>query len=178
MREHRIVVEPLTASAFEPFGWVVEGGGSEVHFTRPLLDVWTFPFASDAPPRLQIMRYHRQPLRLHRLERHLKVTETRLAMDDAAAVITVAASAAPVPPPETVRAFKLDNRAAVMLRAGIWHGLDCIPVASDYGDFLFLSDHATEEELEGTRTPGAEPRTDVMDYHRELGLELVLELAP
>lgn len=174
MDRRTIALERLTPAAFAPFGRVLQGGGGATQFARPLLDVWTFAFASDAPLRLQVMRYHRQPWRLHRLERHLAVTEGRLALGASRAILVVAGDDAALPDPDSMRAFLLDCSAGVLLRAGVWHGLDCLPVEGEHADFLFLSDEATEEEIERLGAPVSGIRTEVVDYSRTLALEVVV----
>ncbi len=74
MKFEPIAVEPLSKEAFSPYGQLL-AAGSMPDFQRPGLQNWRLPFHSDAPLRLQIMRYARQEKRLSLFERHLCVTE-------------------------------------------------------------------------------------------------------
>ncbi|SDB44732.1 ureidoglycolate lyase [Bauldia litoralis] len=170
----QIPIEPLTDESFAPFGWLLEAGGEPPFFSRPNLDLWRFPYAADAPARLQIMRYHRQPMRFSRLERHLFVTEARAPLNGARAVLVVAGDAESAgtdrpPSPDTLRAFLIDGAAGVMFWPGVWHGLDCYPLAA-HADFIFLSDEATEVEIEALAAPVSGTRTEVADYQDSHGL--------
>ena len=168
MDDISIPVEPLTEAAFQPHGWLLAASDTP-SFSRPGLDLWRKPFVSNAPTRLQIMRYHRQPMRFRRLERHIAVTEARFPVAGARAVLIVAGETSTLSPEDTpqkeaVRAFLLDGSVGVMFRPGIWHGLDCYPVDADFADFLFLSDEATETEIESQVEPFSGERTHVAAY--------------
>lgn len=162
-----IPIEPLDAETFAPYGMLLAPAGPPF-YARTGLDLWRFPFASDAPARLQIMRYHHQPMAFSRLERHLAVTEARFPLHGAAAILIVAGETGPAPEdapdPSAIRAFRLDGDAGILFRPGIWHGLDCYPLAPPHADFLFLSDEATEIEIESQPTPISATRTHVHDY--------------
>ncbi|MEO0386402.1 MAG: ureidoglycolate lyase, partial [Pseudomonadota bacterium] len=124
METKTIPVEALTEDAFSPYGHVLAAGAAP-DFERPRLKNWRLPFHSDAPLRLQVMRYATQARRLSMFERHLYVTEARSPIGDAAAILVVAGgpdSDAPLAP-ETVRAFFLDGTVGIMFHKGIWHGL-------------------------------------------------------
>lgn len=160
---------PLTAEAFEPYGWVLQGGSGPGDFSRANLDLWCLPFHSDAPPRLQIMRYHHQAMVFSKLERHLAVTEARYPMNAGKAVLVVGAASNPtdrLAPPDIaqVRAFILDGTKGIMFKKGTWHGLDCYPLTPPHVDFLFLSDTETEREIEGQSAPATGSRTEVFDF--------------
>ncbi len=161
--------EPLAAESFEPYGWILQGGTGPGDFSRAKLDLWHFPFHSDAQPRLQVMRYHHQPMVFSKLERHLAVTEARYPMNGGKAVLIVAAASdsadrPTVPEIEQVRAFILDGTKGIMFKKGTWHGLDCYPLTPPHVDFLFLSDIETEREIEGQLEPVTGSRTHVFDF--------------
>jgi ureidoglycolate hydrolase len=164
-----VPLEPLSAKGFAPYGWLLAGGDGPPSYARDGLELWRFPFESDAPLRLQVMRYHFQPMRFQRLERHLAVTEARFPAGGAAAVLIVAGATdasdpQAAPDPSDIRAFLLGGGRGVMFRPGIWHGLDCFPAAPPHADFLFMSDAATEEEIEAQPLPVSGRRTHVVDY--------------
>ncbi len=154
---------------------MLEGGQGTPTFSRDKLDFWKFPFDSDAPLRLQVMRYHHQPMRLHRMERHMFVTEGRCPLNGAGGVLIVggetdAADPTAAPEPEAVRAFLLDGSVGIMFRKGVWHGLDCFPLKPPYADFLFMVDEVTETEIETIGGPTSGRRTHVFDYQAARGI--------
>ena len=170
-----VPVEALTASAFAPYGWLLAGGLAAPSHARPGLDVWALPFRAAAPVRLQIMRYRHQAMRFSQLERHVGVTEGRTPLAGSAAVLVVAgttdnADPRAVPAPDVLRAFLMDGSCGVMFRPGLWHALDCFPLTPPYADFLFLSDEATETEIEAQSRPASGRWTHVVDYAETLGL--------
>ena len=167
-------MERLTAEAFAPYGQLIAAGEAHADYARPLLDVWHLDYRADAPARIQIMRYHEQPMTFHRLERHVRVTEGRIPLDGARAVLAVAGAtgAAPesMPDPASVRAFRFDGSCGILFAPGTWHSLDCFPLGSSTADFVLLSDEATENEIESWREPASGRRTHVCDY-ASIGVE-------
>jgi ureidoglycolate hydrolase len=161
-------VEPLSAEAFAPYGQLIAAGEGAADYARPLLDVWYLDYRADAPARIQIMRYHEKPMTFSRLERHIRITEGRIPLNGANGVIAVAdaTGAAPddMPEPSSVRAFRLDGSCGLLFAPGVWHSLDCFPVAAPYADFVLLSDQATEDEIEAWTRPSSGERTHVVDY--------------
>ena len=161
-------MERLTAEAFAPYGQLIAAGEAHADYARPLLDVWHLDYRADAPARIQIMRYHEQPMTFHRLERHVRVTEGRIPLDGARAVLAVAGATggAPesMPDPSSVRAFRFDGSCGILFAPGTWHSLDCFPLGSSTADFVLLSDEATENEIESWREPASGRRTHVCDY--------------
>lgn len=165
MQIEHIEVEPLSKEAFSPYGHIL-GAGTVPDFERPGLQNWRMPFHSDAPLRLQVMRYTTQQKQLSLFERHICVTEARTPVGDAAAILVVAGDPAvnAPPTPDTVRAFYLDGSVGVMFYKGVWHGLDCFPARTRYVDYLFLSDAATEDEIEAEQDPRPGSRTELFDF--------------
>ena len=167
-------MERLTAEAFAPYGQLIAAGEAHADYARPLLDVWHLDYRADAPARIQIMRYHEQPMTFHRLERHVRVTEGRIPLDGARAVLAVAGATggAPesMPDPNSVRAFRFDGSCGILFAPGTWHSLDCFPLGSSTADFVLLSDEATENEIESWREPASGRRTHVCDY-ASVGIE-------
>lgn len=160
-----IAVEPLTAEAFAPYGWLLTAG-DKPDFETPGLKNWRLPFHSDMPLRLQVMRYSVQEKQLSLFERHTQVTEARSPIGDAAAILVVAGdpSRDVTPDAGSVRAFYLDGTTGIIFRKGVWHGLDCYPAHSAHVDYLFLSDTATEDEIEESIVPRQGVRTELFDF--------------
>jgi ureidoglycolate lyase len=165
-----IVAEPLTAEAFAPFGEIVGGSSAPTDWTRPGLDAWKNTFRIEGKTELRVMRYHRQNPNLHVMERHVTVTESRMPLGGAR-VFMVVAPPSPAdrpdeaPPPEAARAFYLDGTAGLMLSLGTWHALDCYVIGRDYADFAFISEVATEDEIETSIDAFSGARTQITDYH-------------
>ncbi|MGR3513840.1 MAG: ureidoglycolate lyase [Paracoccaceae bacterium] len=175
MKIEQISVEPLSKEAFLPYGQLL-AAGSLPDFERPGLQNWRVPFHSDAPLRLQVMRYSKQTKELSMFERHHYVTEARSPVGNAAAILVVAGDPEidEPPRPETVRAFFLDGSVGVMFHKGVWHGLDCFPARTPHVDYLFLSDAATEDEIEASQEPYDGNRTELFDFAEQgLGFEIV-----
>ena len=175
-----IPVEPLTGDEFAPFGEIIGPAPWRVpDWERPGLRMWRFDFESDAPTRLQVMRYMHQPMAFHHLERHVCVTEGRIPLGGVRAVMVVAPPTplddpAGHPDPGSLRAFLLDGRRGIMLRRGTWHALDCFPVEPPHADFGFLSDVETENEIELTAAAVTRERTHVTDYLEHSDLSFVI----
>ena len=161
-------METLTAEAFAPYGQLIAAGEGRADYARPLLDVWHLDYRADAPARIQIMRYHAQPMTFCRLERHVRVTEGRIPLAGARAVLAVAgvtgAVSESMPDPSSVRAFRFDGTCGILFAPGTWHSLDCFPLDAPSADFVLLSDEATEDEIESWRDPASGRRTHVCDY--------------
>jgi len=163
-----IAIEPLTRDSFAPYGQLIAAGDGAPDYARPTLDVWHLDYASDAPFRIQIMRYSHKPMMFSRLERHLCVTEGRLPLNGAMSVLAVAGATlgagGDMPDPSTVRAFLLDGSSGLIFKPGVWHSLDCFPLAPPYVDYALLSDVATENEIEAGGSKAPDARTNVVDY--------------
>lgn len=159
-----VPLKPLSAERFAPYGWILEGA-AEPDFARPGLKNWRLPFSSGSPLRLQIIRYGTGTMQLSMFERHVSVTEARQPIGDAAAVLVVAGDPARDAPPGagSVWAFLLDGQG-IMFRKGVWHGLDCFPARGAYVDYLFLSDAATEDEIEAAPGPKDGMHTQIFDF--------------
>ena len=169
-----IPVLPLTADSFAPYGRVLEPAGSR-DAGRDGYDIWVQPFASEAAPRLQLVRYHARPMVVALIERHLHVTEARLPLAGQDAIIVVAAASDAPPAPRDLRAFRLGGRG-VMFHRATWHAIDAYPAEAAHADFLFLSEQATVDELfiHKDRPP---LRTQVHDYAKA-GQTVLIDAAP
>ena len=169
-----VSMEPLSVGAFAPYGQLIAAREGQADYARPLLDVWHLGYRSDAPARVQIMRYHEQPMTFHRLERHVHVTEGRIPLGGASAVLAVAGptgeEADAMPDPASVRAFRFDGSCGILFAPGTWHSLDCFPLDARTADFVLLSDEATENEIESWREPASGRRTHICDYS-DAGIE-------
>lgn len=175
-----ITLDALTEEAFRPFGHLVAKPAGPSLGERAVQDYWRLPFELDGKPELEIVRYWQQPWEFEALERHLHVTESRVALGQQAAILAVAPATPPgdrtsFPDPDSIRAFLLDGSVGVILHRGTWHALDCFPVRAPFVDFAFLTEAETVAELEGAPTIAAKPRTQVADFgaDRDLRFRIV-----
>jgi ureidoglycolate hydrolase len=173
-----VALEALNEMSFSPYGYLLAAPDEPADFLRPGLSNWRLSFKSDAEPRLQVMRYGHQQMRLSRFESHLCVTEARAPIGSAPAVLIVAGDPNTSAPPTaaSVRAFLLDGTVGIMFHAGVWHGLDCFPVSPPFVDYLFLSDSATEDEIETIKDPAYGVRTQIFDFDMEFVVTDPLDL--
>lgn len=172
-----IHVEELTAPGFRPFGAVISPLADDHKFAdRPSLlsphSMLELPFEIEGTAALYVIRYPRQEMVATRFERHLTMTETRIALRDAVVfVVGVATPADARPEPGSIRAFLIRPGAGIVLDRGVWHAVSCFPVVGDWTDLVFLSERESEHELERAHPPLA--RTETYDFASE---SLVFEI--
>jgi ureidoglycolate hydrolase len=165
-------VEPLTEEAFEPFGAVVGAGNRPPAFDADTMQTWKAPFEVDGALEMTICRYLREPIAWSRMERHLAVTQAFLPLAGVGSVMVVAPPTDPcrrdaVPPPETVRAFRMAGEVGVVLWRGTWHALRRFPVGAPHADFVLLTGRDTQSELERQAAGGPLPAlTHEADYQQ------------
>lgn len=165
-------VEPLTEEAFEPFGAVVGAGNRPPAFDADTMQTWKAPFEVDGALEMTICRYLREPIAWSRMERHLAVTQAFLPLAGVGSVMVVAPPTDPcrrdaVPPPETVRAFRMAGEVGVVLWRGTWHALRRFPVGAPHADFVLLTGRDTQSELERQAVGGPLPAlTHEADYQQ------------
>ena len=176
-----IGVERLSPDAFAPFGEVVGPSATETVSLGPDFHLWRTSFRVEGDIELMFARYRHKPMRFHRMERHLAVTQSFLPLGGGRSVMVVAAptgakSPENVPRPEDVRAFHLDGTQGILLWSGTWHALDRFPVSPPHTDFALITGLDTQRELERQALDGTLPRlTEVVDFraHRGLVFEVV-----
>jgi ureidoglycolate lyase len=107
-----VVAEPLTDTAFAPFGQVIDKGD----MVMELRDGEEF--------HLNVLSYDRRPLVCDHLNRHHKATQALVALAGRPTVIVVAPKAYDFSTRdhlEHVRCFLCDGTAGVNLALGTWH---------------------------------------------------------
>ena len=165
-----VAVEPLSPSAFTPFGTLVGAGAEPPALDWGTLQTWMTPFDVDGPAQMTLCRYHREPVEWSRMERHLGVTQAFLPLGGVASIMVVAppsdlADRTALPPPDSVRAFRMDGSAGVVLHRGTWHALRRFPVGAPLIDIVLLTGRDTQTELERQARDGTLPRsTHEADY--------------
>jgi ureidoglycolate lyase len=162
-------IEPLTAEGFRPFGAVVGAQGAPA-LSYDAMQTWKAPFEVDGAMEMTICRYLRQPIAWSRMERHLGVTQAFLPLAGVESVMVVAPATGTerrdaLPPPEAVRAFRMDGQAGVVLWRGVWHALRRFPVDAPHIDIVLLTGRDTQAELERQAAGGPSPAlTHEADY--------------
>jgi ureidoglycolate lyase len=165
-----IAVEPMTASAFEPFGTIVGASAGPPALDWGTLQTWMAPFDVDGTTQMTLCRYHQEPVEWSRMERHLAVTQAFLPLAGVASVMVVAPPSDPsdrtaLPPPESVRAFRMDGSAGVVLHRGTWHAIRRFPIGAPLIDIVLLTGRDTQAELERQARYGSLPMlTHEADY--------------
>jgi len=111
-RTHTVRAEPLTETAFAPFGQVIAHGDMVMELRHG--EVF----------HLNVLHYDRQPLRCDHLNRHHNATQALVALAGRPTLLVVAAAAhdfSDAAHLEHVHAFVCDGTAGVNLALGTWH---------------------------------------------------------
>ncbi len=176
-----IPVEPLTEGSFAPFGAIVGALAAPPALRLDTMATWKAPFAVDGAMEMTVCRYFSQPMRLTVLERHLAVTQAFLPLGGTACVMVVApptdlAKPDDAPPPGSLRAFRMEGGAGVVLHRGTWHALRRYPLDADHVDVVLLTGADTQAEIEAQARTGAKPKlTHEVDYATQ-GIEFAVRL--
>ncbi|MHB8662597.1 MAG: ureidoglycolate lyase [Acidimicrobiales bacterium] len=109
---HIVRAEPLSPSAFEPFGQVIDQGDMVMELR------------GEEVFHLNVLHYDRQPLRCDHLNRHHRATQALVALAGKPTLLVVAAPAydfSTIDHLEHIHAFVCDGSAGVNLGIGTWH---------------------------------------------------------
>ena len=139
-----VEVEPLRPGDFAPFGEIVGPSAAETVSMGSDVQLWRTSFGVEGNIELMFGRYRHKPMRFHKMERHLTVTQSFLPLGGGQSVMVVAPPTdeedrEAMPEPGDVRAFHLDGTRGVMLRKGTWHARDRFPVVPPHADSAFLT---------------------------------------
>jgi len=177
MRVVEIPLEPLTEAAFAPFGAVVGALDAPPAVAFDTMQTWKAPFEVDGAMEMTVCRYQRQPMVFGNLERHLAVTQAFLPLGGVVCAMVVAppteaGEREAAPPPESLRAFRMDGGRGVVLWRGTWHALRRFPIAAPQVDVVLLTGAATQAEIERQARDGSLPSlTHEVDYRKRHGIE-------
>jgi ureidoglycolate lyase len=132
---------------------------------------------------MTVCRYLRQPMVFTSLERHLAVTQAFLPLGGVACAMVVAPPTEgterdAAPPPESLRAFRMDGGQGVVLWRGTWHALRRFPIGAPHVDVVLLTGAATQAEIERQARDGILPAlTHEFDYGKRHGVEFHVAVA-
>jgi ureidoglycolate lyase len=147
----QLVIEPLTAKAFAPFGTVIETAGAENY---PINGGTTTRFhalaEADAGPSgtaiLSIFRATRwpQPVEIGMLERHPLGSQAFYPLSPEDWLVVVAEAERPTA--DDLRLFRAQGDQGVQYRRGIWH--HPLLILTERQDFLVVDRQGPGENLE------------------------------
>ena len=137
---HRLVIEPMTADAFAPFGWLADSSGMP-HDRRVLTPS---RFECDGRTTIHTIWQPDTGRSFSRLERHFGVTQTFFQLSGSPSVVCAAPPTdlddpGAVPRPEDVRAFLIDPGKGFSFARGTWHSLDRYVLALPGATFAILN---------------------------------------
>ena len=175
-REIELPLGPLSDQSFEPYGRILGPGGRAADFEASHLSNWRVDFEADGPAEILFIRYKYQAPVFQTLERHFHVSQGFVPLNGAAAIMVVAKPTDPgdaeaIPAPTEIRAFLMDGSTVVILHRGTWHALSRFAVAPPHIDFAFLTERATQADIEASGRAGEPPeRTQIVDYGARFNL--------
>lgn len=140
--EYEIRLERLDPAAFAPFGIVLD---IDAFAGRPI-DVGQgapIAFETRETPALLHVRFATAEPVFDLVERHLYTDQAFVPLEPKPVIMTAGLESKP----EAMRAFLLDGRHGVILRAGVWHSLPRYPVEPGGALFLMATGKETEAEL-------------------------------
>ena len=137
---HRLAIEPMTADAFAPFGWLADSSGMP-HERRVLTPS---RFECDGRTTIHTIWQPDTGRSFSRLERHFGVTQTFFQLSGSPSVVCAAPPTdlddpGAVPRPEDVRAFLIDPGKGFSFARGTWHSLDRYVLAPPGATFAILN---------------------------------------
>jgi ureidoglycolate lyase len=139
-KTHKLVVEPMTAESFAPFGELID------ITERPSGERIIAPLAYHAEGRttLSALWQPYQGRTFWQLERHFGVTQSFIQLGGAPAVVAVAVPTDPndqlaIPQPDQVRAFLIDPEKGYSFAVGTWHSLHRYVLAPPGATFAVIN---------------------------------------
>jgi ureidoglycolate lyase len=147
MRNLHVTPEPLTPTAFAPFGIVLSPEGRSrlpVNTYGDALDLYRADFATDQPIEWFIVQGKPRPMSALFLERHMQLTQAFLPLGGNGFVMLVARPMADEEPSgmirlEETRAFYIPGDVGVQLHRGTWHEN---PFPLTEGQVFLVTSHA------------------------------------
>ena len=122
LRTVELPLEPLTADAFAPFGYVCAASAAkQTQYVPGLYTTWKAPFTASSSASLLYIRYEDRPPSFTAVERHYDVTQAFLPVCGNRSIIVVApptSASIVAPEPSELRAFLAGGDQGV-----VWHEL-------------------------------------------------------
>jgi len=150
-----MVVRPLTADAFAPYGMVLERPASAPHIDKGWLGYWhaLAPLAFPHNPVWGFLEVRRRDAVLRELERHRAAPEVFIPAGGVS-VMPFATGGDPAdadarPDPATMQCFLLDGTRSVIVNRGVWHA-PAFPI-TETAAFLLALEEATPKDDIDTR---------------------------
>jgi ureidoglycolate hydrolase len=173
-------LEPLTGSAFRPFGIVLHPDEGDPDFHGQASEGWTVRMRADEAE-LLVLSCRFQEWRVTKLERHFFVTQAAVPLGGAPSILVVApptprSGVGSTPSLETLRAFLLDGTQGYLLFEGVWHSVDRYPLRSPSVAFVMITDTLTTDELrsEAADADSAPTRTESLEVATAFGKPVVV----
>lgn len=127
-----LVVEPIAAGSFAPFGRVFEMGASGRPDTGPDASIvrtdgpgWTDAYTHDpllaTNASLGMTRSGGTPFEVRQMERHPNTEEALFCAEGAIVLVVAAARAAARPDASAMRAFSIPPGTVAVMKPGTWH---------------------------------------------------------
>ena len=117
-----LIVEPISAEAFLPFGTLIEATEDGKLFGPDEAQLQL----TQGTPRFYVMRLHGRPKTFNRITRHLQVTQCLASVGGKPWLLAVAPPDQPdaadgEPDPAAIRAFRIPGNVAIALYRSTWH---------------------------------------------------------
>lgn len=168
-------VEQLSPSSFRPFGQIIGQFDGTPSYAASSLKAWRLDYDVEGSTDLLFFHYEYGPLECESLERHFHVTQSFIALANAASIMMVAAPTdrSSIPQPEAVRAFYVPGAVGIMLWKGTWHAPTRFPLQLSGAAFVLLTDRDTQRELERAQSDGTPPiLTETVNMSERYGTKL------
>jgi ureidoglycolate lyase len=141
-----ISAQPLTATAFAPFGVILSPDGRErlpINTYGDKLDLYRESFETDQPIEWFIAQFRKRDFSALFLERHAQLSQTFIPLGGKAFLMVVAAKDARLenglPTEDQIHAFVVPGDCAVQLHRSTWHEN---PFALEPEQTLLVTSHA------------------------------------
>jgi ureidoglycolate lyase len=142
----QITAQPLSATAFAPFGVILSPEGRErlpINTYGDKLDLYRESFETDQPIEWFIAHFRKRDFSALFLERHAQLSQTFIPLGGKAFLMVVAAKNARLenglPAEDQIRAFVIPGDCAVQLFRSTWHEN---PFALEAEQTLLVTSHA------------------------------------
>lgn len=129
MTEKRVTIEKATDAAIAPYGDLVEIAGVSPDFDSDVFSFWNDVSVGSFDGGVSFGMVNTKPgdMVAPMLERHVKTTETLIALDAEIVLVLGEPTGGDVPNLENVKAFSVAQGSGVTLERGTWHYVPLVP---------------------------------------------------